>query len=186
MLISQSIFIYICRAVLRYLNRKLKTAKKTEPPKYQQENQGKNKNLPRFIQSLCASSISVVSAVWSRPQKTAQKVHEDILVDDPLLDKFVSTCKAETMKVKKNVILVTGGSGFLGQHIVKLLQEKCDEVTEIRVFDLKPYTQQIGMKIFFPPQTQNGVAMNYKPYKSQKTDIPVFKKVIFNKTDVFR
>ena len=38
----------------------------------------------------------------------------------------------------------TGGSGFLGQHIVKLLQE-CDPlVKEIRVLDLRPYENKLG------------------------------------------
>lgn len=38
----------------------------------------------------------------------------------------------------------SGGSGFLGQNIVKLLQE-CDPlVKEIRVLDLKEYENKIG------------------------------------------
>ena len=39
---------------------------------------------------------------------------------------------------------ISGGSGFLGQHIVKLLQEKDDVVGEIRVLDLKPYVKHLG------------------------------------------
>ena len=42
------------------------------------------------------------------------------------------------------VVLVTGGSGFLGQHIVKLLQERADHVKEVRVFDTKPFIKQLG------------------------------------------
>lgn len=42
------------------------------------------------------------------------------------------------------VILVTGGSGFLGQHIVKLLQERDSKVREIRILDLKPYVNHLG------------------------------------------
>ena len=41
------------------------------------------------------------------------------------------------------VVLVTGGAGFLGQHIVYLLQEKTS-VSEIRVFDLKEYRNNMG------------------------------------------
>lgn len=47
----------------------------------------------------------------------------------------------------KQVILVTGASGFLGQHVVKLLQEKDTQVKEIRCFDLKPYENKLG-KVF--------------------------------------
>lgn len=38
-----------------------------------------------------------------------------------------------------------GGSGFLGQHIIKHLQEKDDDVKEIRVVDLKPYANKLSM-----------------------------------------
>ncbi|RWS11786.1 3 beta-hydroxysteroid dehydrogenase type 7-like protein [Dinothrombium tinctorium] len=39
----------------------------------------------------------------------------------------------------KQTVLVTGASGFLGQHIIRLLQEKDPTVGEIRCLDLKPY-----------------------------------------------
>lgn len=47
---------------------------------------------------------------------------------------------------KKQVIVVTGSSGCLGQHIVKLLQEKDDGVTEIRLLDRRPYENKLGHK----------------------------------------
>lgn len=49
------------------------------------------------------------------------------------------------MAPKKEVVLVTGSSGCLGQHIVKLLQEKDDNVSEIRLFDRIPYENKLGM-----------------------------------------
>lgn len=48
------------------------------------------------------------------------------------------------MSTNKDIVLVTGSSGFLGQHIVKLLQEKDDEVEEIRLFDNRPYKNNLG------------------------------------------
>ncbi len=45
------------------------------------------------------------------------------------------------------VAMVTGASGFLGQHIVKLLHEKAPHIKEIRVFDMKPFQQKLG-KLF--------------------------------------
>ncbi len=50
------------------------------------------------------------------------------------------------------VVLVTGGNGFVGQHIVKLLHEKCEEVKQIRIFDIKPYKQQLGKNIHSSPK----------------------------------
>ena len=38
----------------------------------------------------------------------------------------------------------SGGSGFLGQHIVKQLQENDPKVREIRILDLKPYVNYLG------------------------------------------
>ena len=43
-----------------------------------------------------------------------------------------------------DVVLVTGGAGFLGQHIVSLLQTRADHVKEIRVLDLKTYKNKLG------------------------------------------
>lgn len=45
--------------------------------------------------------------------------------------------------------MVTGGAGFLGQHIVSLLETKADHVREIRVLDLKPYNNFLGKYPFF-------------------------------------
>ncbi|CAN7944813.1 unnamed protein product [Ixodes hexagonus] len=42
------------------------------------------------------------------------------------------------------VVLVTGSSGFLGQHIVRLLQEEEPAVKEIRLFDARPFKNNLG------------------------------------------
>jgi len=42
------------------------------------------------------------------------------------------------------VVLVTGGSGFLGQHVVKHLQLYADSVKKIRVLDVVPYKKKLG------------------------------------------
>ncbi|XP_060586548.1 3 beta-hydroxysteroid dehydrogenase/Delta 5--_4-isomerase-like [Ruditapes philippinarum] len=42
-------------------------------------------------------------------------------------------------RVRDYVVLVTGSSGFLGQHMVGLLHNYTDHVTEIRVLDTQPY-----------------------------------------------
>ncbi|XP_071110931.1 3 beta-hydroxysteroid dehydrogenase type 7-like [Haliotis cracherodii] len=46
----------------------------------------------------------------------------------------------------KYPVVVTGGSGCLGQHLIKLLQTNTDHVTEIRVLDAIPYENKLGHK----------------------------------------
>ena len=42
------------------------------------------------------------------------------------------------------IVLVTGGTGCLGQHLIGLLQTHATYVTEIRVLDLRPYENKLG------------------------------------------
>lgn len=41
-------------------------------------------------------------------------------------------------------LLFLGGAGFLGQHIVRLIEERDPSVKEIRIVDLKPYENRLG------------------------------------------
>ena len=43
-----------------------------------------------------------------------------------------------------DVVLVTGGCGFLGQHVIKHLQLYAEQVAEIRVLDLIPFKRKLG------------------------------------------
>ncbi|XP_045172934.2 3 beta-hydroxysteroid dehydrogenase/Delta 5--_4-isomerase type 1-like [Mercenaria mercenaria] len=45
-------------------------------------------------------------------------------------------------RLRDYVVLVTGSSGFLGQHLVGLLQTHAEHVTEIRVLDTQPYVNK--------------------------------------------
>lgn len=48
------------------------------------------------------------------------------------------------LETKKKI----GGSGFLGQHLIKLIQEQDQSVKEIRTVDLVPYTNKLSKFIF--------------------------------------
>ena len=52
---------------------------------------------------------------------------------------------AATTPTEGDVILVTGASGFLGQHIVKLLHQRATQVKEIRVLDTRPFKKSLGL-----------------------------------------
>ncbi|XP_054155511.1 3 beta-hydroxysteroid dehydrogenase/Delta 5--_4-isomerase-like [Oppia nitens] len=54
----------------------------------------------------------------------------------------VSTAAAD----QKQVVLVTGASGCLGQHLVKHLQERDESVKEIKCLDIKPYQNNLQHK----------------------------------------
>ena len=55
------------------------------------------------------------------------------------------TCTTNwTAPERGDTILVTGGAGFLGQHIISLLQTKVENIKEIRVLDLKQYENKLG------------------------------------------
>lgn len=48
---------------------------------------------------------------------------------------------------KENIIIIIpGGSGFLGQHIIKELNQRVDGVREIRVLDIVPFEKKLGGK----------------------------------------
>lgn len=40
--------------------------------------------------------------------------------------------------------IFSGGSGFLGQHIVRLIEERDPTVKEIRIVDLRPYENRLS------------------------------------------
>ncbi|XP_060085629.1 3 beta-hydroxysteroid dehydrogenase/Delta 5--_4-isomerase type 1-like [Ylistrum balloti] len=48
--------------------------------------------------------------------------------------------------MSRYTVLVTGANGFLGQHIVRLLQEKADFVTHLKVLDIRKFSNQLNYK----------------------------------------
>ncbi|ELU09823.1 hypothetical protein CAPTEDRAFT_109619 [Capitella teleta] len=61
--------------------------------------------------------------------------------------------------------MVTGSSGFLGQHVIRVLQEKTHGLKEIRAFDLKAYENNLGKAAQIICHTE------YIPVKSCTGDI---------------
>src|SRR6218665_334572 len=87
----------------------------------------------------------------------------------------------------RRVVLVTGASGFLGQHIVKELQN--ENIDEIRAFDCRPYEQKLGMQhywiitswvlhIIYPntdcPFSNHNLQLSKAPLESQVQGISIF------------
>lgn len=59
-------------------------------------------------------------------------------------DEVPPTAEAQGGEVAGDVVLVTGGAGFLGQHVISQLQQHAPHVREIRVLDLQPFVQKLG------------------------------------------
>lgn len=52
---------------------------------------------------------------------------------------------AEATEIQKLVYLVTGGCGFLGEHVVRMLLQREPRLSELRVFDLRlgPWLEEL-------------------------------------------
>lgn len=61
-----------------------------------------------------------------------------------------------SLPTSRCVVLVTGGAGFLGQHVVGMLQARADHVTEIRVLDLTPYQNRLDYEAKKPVKSYIG------------------------------
>ncbi|OQR69050.1 3 beta-hydroxysteroid dehydrogenase type 7-like [Tropilaelaps mercedesae] len=61
-----------------------------------------------------------------------------------------------------DTVLVTGSSGCLGQHIVKLLQEHDSTCKNIRLFDVKPYKNLLNHAVQKPMKEIQGDLTNAK------------------------
>ncbi|CAG2246515.1 HSD3B [Mytilus edulis] len=62
--------------------------------------------------------------------------------------------------MSSTVVLVTGGSGFLGQHVIKHLQLHSSNLKEIRVLDLVPFRKKLEYKESFPVRSFIGSITN--------------------------
>ncbi|ESO97278.1 hypothetical protein LOTGIDRAFT_114779, partial [Lottia gigantea] len=54
---------------------------------------------------------------------------------------------------KKEVVVITGGSGFLGQHIIREIQQHSANISEIRILDIKPPGKFMDYEDFIPIKT---------------------------------
>ena len=58
---------------------------------------------------------------------------------------------------EKEIVVVTGGAGFLGQHIVKhVMEQKEFPVREVRVFDIQPLRWFHGLEGTIPVMPTRG------------------------------
>lgn len=73
----------------------------------------------------------------------------------------------------KQTVLVTGSSGCLGQHVVRLLHENDDTVGEIRCFDIKPYQNNMQHKIVKEMQITTADIRNERQLINAMKDVDV-------------
>lgn len=82
-----------------------------------------------------APSVSVPLNLKNKVSKT-QTAYSNMLDCTTFINDFIMN--------PLQVVIVTGGAGFLGQHIISILQQHTKGLREIRVFDAKPYTKKLG------------------------------------------
>ena len=112
-------------------------------------------SLENTLVRICCSSglgagvLMTFAPPWTRIKRRFTVSLEADTPDISLLNP-VSTAPCSSTKLdlgsgsRREVILVTGGAGFLGQHVIRLLQERASNVDEIRVFDTRPYRNKLG------------------------------------------
>lgn len=64
-----------------------------------------------------------------------------------------------------DTVLVTGGNGFLGQHVISQLHQRAHHIKEIRVLDLWPYVKKLGMSSLVINHTEKKFAILYCMHK---------------------
>lgn len=79
------------------------------------------------------------------------------------------------------IILVTGGNGFLGQHVIKHLQLYGEGITEIRVLDIIPFVQKMGLYKFICHTLKIIIFLYCLPELRRNVLLIVFLKKLFSK-----
>lgn len=100
-----------------------------------------------YYRTLSALSLPIQNLTTSHTRKPTQPMenmtdHND---ENSEVSSGVNRRQREVAEGPNDIVLVTGGSGFLGQHIVYLLQTRAPHVKEIRILDLHAYRNMLSV-----------------------------------------
>ncbi|KAI8782543.1 3 beta-hydroxysteroid dehydrogenase [Biomphalaria glabrata] len=114
-------------------------AEPTTSPEHQADHDTQQTNLHEGMRQRDARDDA--SIPMARPFPGDAGVHPLRTTESPAT--LTPTVEPDRLQGGGDIVVVTGGSGFLGQHIVKQIHERASHVSEIWIYDVKKFERKL-------------------------------------------